>query len=246
MDIYWFEQTSADVPRENDWLSVAEQVRLSQFHIPKRRADWRLGRWTAKCAVSAYIGVLTSSPPLATIEICPASSGAPEVVVRNARPGLRISITHRDGTAACVVAPAGAAVGCDLEAIESHSTAFVADYFTREEQRMIEVESPLDRDVIATLLWSAKESALKALATGLRVDTRSVVVSRRGWNSGDNHPTTLWRSAAGNPWAPLEVRQSGGQLFYGWWQRSGGLLRTVVADPPPLRPRNLAVRRAAA
>ena len=181
-------------------------------------------------------------PPLRTIEICPAASGAPEVVVRNSRVSLRISLSHRDGTAACAVAPAGAAVGCDLEAIESRSAAFLADYFATEEQRMFEVGSPLERDVIATLLWSAKESALKALSTGLRLDTRSVVVNRRGAsNGGDATAPTSWHSAVDNGWSPLEVRHSHGQVFYGWWQRSGGFIRTVVADPPPLRPRSLAI-----
>ncbi len=235
MDIYWLEQTTADVPAENYWLSKVEQLRLSQFRIAKRQADWRLGRWTAKSAVSAYLGLLGSAPPLRTIEILPAASGAPQVMVRNARAGLHISLTHRDGTAACAVA-SGGAVGCDLEVVESRSAAFLADYFATEEQRMFEVESPLERDAIATLLWSAKESALKALSTGLRLDTRSVVVNRRGAGAQGS-----WNSAAENAWSPLEVRHSDDQVFYGWWQRSGGFIRTVVADPPPLRPRTLCV-----
>jgi len=246
MDIYWLEQTTADVPADNDWLSSAEQVRLRQFRVAKRQADWRLGRWTAKCAVSAYLGLWGSAPPRRTIEILPATTGAPQVMVRNARAGLHISLTHRDGTAACVVAPAGV-VGCDLEAIESRSAAFLADYFATEEQGMFEVESPLDRDAIATLLWSAKESALKALSTGLRLDTRSVVVNRRGaGKAGQAGAQGSWSSAAENGWSPLEVRHSDDQVFYGWWQRSGGFIRTVVADPPPLRPRTLCVTLAAA
>jgi len=54
-DVYWLEQTEADVPAEDDWLSEREAVRLGRMRIPKRRADWRLGRWTAKRALAACL-----------------------------------------------------------------------------------------------------------------------------------------------------------------------------------------------
>ncbi len=52
------------------------------------------------------------------------------------------------------------------------SDAFVADYFAPEEQTLIAHSSPADRELMLALLWSAKESALKALREGLRLDTR--------------------------------------------------------------------------
>ena len=64
------------------------------------------------------------------------------------------------------------ALGCDLEVIEPRSEEFVADYFTTEEQKMVSQAPIADRSKLLALLWSAKESALKALREGLRFDTR--------------------------------------------------------------------------
>src|SRR6476469_10047436 len=79
--VYWLEQTQADVPAENDWLSARESVCLSGLRVAKRRADWRLGRWTAKCAVASFLNLSMDAQDLAQIEIRPASSGAPEIFI---------------------------------------------------------------------------------------------------------------------------------------------------------------------
>ncbi len=39
MEIYWLEQTDADVPAENDWLSANEAVRLNTMRFARRRND---------------------------------------------------------------------------------------------------------------------------------------------------------------------------------------------------------------
>ena len=100
-----------------------------------------------------------------------------------------------------------------------------------------------DRSQLVTLLWSAKESALKALRTGLRLDTRSVIVSPLTQDQGEDelgHIRELYPSSrlpcALNNWCPLHVRCANGQVFQGWWQHTGSLLRTLVAAPRPLRP----------
>ena len=53
------------------------------------------------------------------------------------RPQVTISLSHRSGAAICAVAPAGVDLGCDLEVIEPRSEAFVADYFTVDEQALV-------------------------------------------------------------------------------------------------------------
>src|SRR5271165_6257725 len=177
MDVYWLEQAESDVPVEDHWLSAGEAARLEALHIAKRRADWRLGRWAAKRAVAAYLDVPRHLQALANIEIRPAQSGAPEVFILDTPAPASISLSHRDGTALCAVAPSGVALGCDLELVEPRSDAFIADYFTAEEQALVARMSLEDRPRLLALLWSAKESALKALGAGLRLDTRSVVVT---------------------------------------------------------------------
>lgn len=55
MSIFWLQQTMADVPTDNAWLCAREVLRLSEMKFTKRCNDWRLGRWTAKCAISEYL-----------------------------------------------------------------------------------------------------------------------------------------------------------------------------------------------
>ena len=74
------------------------------------------------------------------------------------------------------------ALGCDLELVEPRSDRFVADYLTAAEQQLVLGAGP-ERDLVANLIWSAKESALKVLRVGLRRDTRSVEVTLDGWGA---------------------------------------------------------------
>ena len=229
MEIYWLEQVAGDVPASDDWLSSSEQQVLASLRIPKRRSDWRLGRWTAKQAVAVRLQLPFGQQDLTAIEIQPDVSGAPEVVFLGRPAEISISLSHSDGTSACAIAEEGVAAGCDLEAIETRSEAFLSDYFTADEQRTI-ANLPLQlRELFTTLIWSAKESALKALRTGLRLDTRAVSVH---W---DDAPASAV-SGPSSPWSRLCVRYQ--QLvFEGWWRHDGHFVRTVVSVPhsgPPV------------
>ena len=222
--VYWLEQTEADVPAENDWLSAGESACFSGLRFAKRRGDWRLGRWTAKCAVASFKNLPTDAQSLAQIEIRPAASGAPDVFIANKPATVVVSISHSSGAAICAVAMAGVELGCDQEVIEARSEAFIADYFTESEQALVARVCAAERSRLVTLLWSAKESALKALREGLRLDTRSVTVS----------PISGAFNLTG--WSPLQVRYADGRNFHGWWQQGNGIVRTLVANPPPSSP----------
>jgi 4'-phosphopantetheinyl transferase len=229
IDVYWLEQTEADVPAHEQWLSAGEALRLHEMRFSKRRTDWRVGRWTAKNAVATYLRQPVGVRSLAEIEIIAAPSGAPEVFCANHPADVRISLSHREGTAACALTGSGLALGCDLEIIEPHNEAFLCDYFTAKERCLV-IGGVANRDLLSCLVWSAKESALKALQTGLRMDTRCVVVDLDK------------ASFAAGTWNALQVRQIGGQVFSGWWKQEGALVRTVVADPAPSLPVPLQIR----
>jgi 4'-phosphopantetheinyl transferase len=116
----------------------------------------------------------------------------------------------------CAVSSSLIRLGCDLELVEPRAKAFVEDYFTFEERDFVSRSPGRHHDRLITLLWSAKESTLKALREGLRLDTRCVVVrpdlqQPRGWTN-------------------LQVHCRNGELFYGWWREQRRILRTVVAD----------------
>jgi 4'-phosphopantetheinyl transferase len=249
MKVYWLEQTEADVPVSPEWLSASESAHLNALRVPKRRSDWRLGRWTAKRALSAYLKAPGDLHSLADIEIRPAASGAPEVFVAGQPAVASISLSHSNGTALCVAATFGTALGCDLELVEPRSDAFVADYFTSDEQALIAQASAAQRPWLLALLWSAKESALKALHEGLRLDTRSVAVSLLESPLTSAVDTGRWPEQSDltlrehlSIWHPLEVHHTDGAIFRGWSQRAGCLLRTLVAAPRPMTPIPLEVR----
>jgi 4'-phosphopantetheinyl transferase len=243
MDVYWLEQNAADVPPHNDWLTVSEVACLNAMRIPKRRSDWRLGRWTTKLGLSLHLNLPVDAQSLASIEIRPAASGSPEAFIVGRPASAGISISHCDGTALCAIAPLRTALGCDLELVETRSEVFVSDYFTAEEQALVAQAMAANRPWLVTLLWSAKESALKALHEGLRQDTRSVMVrlgddiilskkSLEPMTESVDHSLSQDRST----WRPLEVDSTGGEVFHGWWRQTGNRLRTLVSAPAPALP----------
>jgi 4'-phosphopantetheinyl transferase len=224
MRVYLLDQRQAEVPSGNDWLCDDEIQSLNTMRFLKRRTDWRLGRWTAKCAVATCLSLPTSGRALARIKIRASTSGAPEVYLGKAGPSLTISLSHREGTALCAVARSGVQLGCDLELVEPHGDAFIADYFHPEEQALFARISVAESPRMVALLWSAKESVLKALHEGLRLDTRSVIVS-------------LSLGACDLfGWSPFQVRCSDGQTFDGWSRSTAANLQTVVASPRPEAP----------
>jgi len=246
-EVYWLEQTEAELPASSDWLSASEAACLNRLRFAKRRTDWRLGRWTAKQALAIHLGLPSSPQALAHLEIRAAPSGAPEAFLADLPARVSISLSHRAGTALCLIAPSGTTLGCDLEMIEPRSDVFLADYFTSEEQTFVTRVPVADRPWLLAALWSGKESALKALTTGLRLDTRCVTVGlgdamARSEDQGRPRalPAFIFPPATERRrWSPLQVRYSQGRIFHGWWRQLGSLVSTVVADPSPARPTRL-------
>jgi 4'-phosphopantetheinyl transferase len=223
----WLSQGMADVPAGDNWLSPREAAWIARMRFPKRRGEFRLGRWTAKKALALYLGRDAATEALASIEIDRAPDGAPAPLVDGRPAHAYVTMTDRADQAVCLVGPPGTALGCDLELVEPRSDAFVGDFLTPAEQALVAAARSGDaRDLLANLLWCGKESALKVLRTGLRRDTRSVEVSFPGGPGVDG-------------WAPMSVRAVEGTVFPGWWQRFGAFVLTVAATEPCAPPRAL-------
>lgn len=173
--VRWLLQAAADVPTDDGWLAPVERARLAQLRVAKRRADWRLGRWTGKRAAAAALAVAADR-----IAVIAAAGGAPLVLLDGVPAPLAISLSHAGGRGLCAVAAAGTAVGCDLEVVASRSAAFAGDYFTAAERAWAGGDP-----CRVTLVWCAKEAALKALGEGLREHPRAVEVALDGRRSGD-------------------------------------------------------------
>jgi 4'-phosphopantetheinyl transferase len=216
--VRWLARGMHEVPGTSEWLSADEAARLESLRFAKRRTEIRLARWTAKHAIAHTLDLDRDLATLAGIGVRPAPTGAPVAVIGERDAPISVSMTDRADWAVCVVAPRTLAVGCDLELVEPRTDGFVRDWFTPAERDLIAATPPGEpRDVLANLVWSAKESALKVLQTGLRRDTRSVEVTLHD-HDGDRR------------WCRLTVEAEEGTVFAGWWRRYGFFVLTVAAD----------------
>jgi 4'-phosphopantetheinyl transferase len=56
VSLRWLSQGMADAPVDDAWLSPREAAWVARMRFPKRRSEFRLGRWTAKRALALYLG----------------------------------------------------------------------------------------------------------------------------------------------------------------------------------------------
>ncbi|MCB9650430.1 MAG: 4'-phosphopantetheinyl transferase superfamily protein [Deltaproteobacteria bacterium] len=216
----WLTRLAPHVPPGDAWLAPEEQAVQAGLRFPPRRASWRLGRWTAKQAVLHFLARPDDRPE--RVAILAAPDGAPEPHLDGAPLPLCLSITHRDDRAVAALCALPGRLGCDLEAVAHREPSFAATYLTDDEQAW--ATGP-EEDLRVTLAWSAKESALKHARTGLRRDTRSVVVE------ADTRGPGPWRRGA-----LLDLERD--LTLTLWWRGLDGGVLTVATDPdaPPPEP----------
>lgn len=221
----WLARGEQHLPDGTDWLSEAEERYAASMRFTKRRTEFLVARWTAKHALAEVLGLDAAPANLRRVEVRHRPTGAPLACVDGAPAGVQISLTDRAGWAVCVVSDDPARIGCDLELVEARSAGFVRDFLTAAEQRFVgDAADPAARNLAANLIWSATESALKVLETGLRRDTRSVDI-------------TVLRASDG--WGELAARTAEGEVFPGWWRRFGDFVLTVATEVALPAPREL-------
>lgn len=216
--VHWLMVPWKSVPGTVNWLHADEKAVLGRFRFAKKRRDWLLGRWTAKQALLARMQGARPGLETSRIAVLPAEDGAPEAWLDGQRLEVCLSLSHSSGMGLCAIGGRGLKIGCDLEKIEPRSPALVKDFFTPREQKMVNDVGEEQAPLVANLIWSAKESALKAMRTGLRVDPRKVQI--------DCAPH-LDKGA----WNPLRVTvQDPGMEFFGAWRVRSGFVLTMVSD----------------
>jgi 4'-phosphopantetheinyl transferase len=218
----WLTVTAADLPKDHAWLGPRERHVLAGLSVPHRRHDWMLGRLAAKRASLVAAQWLVGLGG-GEVEIIAAPDGAPEAWLDGRPAPFTISLSHSGGLGACLVVRAGVMAGCDVELVERRALVFAADWFTEAELKLVSDTSSDRRDLLVTLIWSAKESVLKAVRQGLRVDPRHVEVRLVETDSADEG------------WRPLLAIEAG-RRFNGWWRREGQLVMTAVMDPADRSP----------
>jgi 4'-phosphopantetheinyl transferase len=213
-ELGWLTRELGDVPLHDRWLSERERQALSALRVAKRRADWRLGRWAAKAAVATWRGVAPES-----VVITAADDGAPEALIEGEEADVALSLSHRAGRALATVADGPIALGCDLEALEPRSPAFLREWLGPVERDLVEAQAPERRELAANLVWTAKEAASKARREGLRLNVRQATIEVDGLE----RPPGSWR--------PVRITWREGPVGSGWWRGESGWVMTVVSDP---------------
>jgi 4'-phosphopantetheinyl transferase len=221
--VYWTLVDSQQVPLEaSGVLTPAEFQKFSAFRFPKRRNEWFLGRYTGKALVHRIPAYHQFS--LNQIEIDNTPEGMPYLQLPGrASPEECLTISHSDHFSLCALSPGSKfRVGADLEKIEARTETFILDYFTTAERELVDTYPAETRAVAVTLIWSAKESMLKALGVGLRWDTRLVEVhSLRGLLPG---------SMLQGKWQKIRIgeRQASQRAWVAWWQQKDQFILTLA------------------
>ncbi len=218
----WYSQHLAELPAGDTWLGPRERHALAGLRVDRRRSDWRLGRWTAKAALSSRFGIAPEQ-----VEILAAVDGAPEVWLGRRRSAVSLSISHRGGRAIAAVANPPLIAGCDLELIEPRSDAFVREWLAPHERQQLFSLPAAERALRANLIWAAKEAAAKVRREGLRLDVRQAVVRAE-------------MEVAVEQWRKLTVEWPGrAHATEGWWRAEPGWVMVVASNPAAAVPRRL-------
>lgn len=196
MPIFWSLKRITDQINEINltdpslYLGKQENAVYQKFKFLKRQREWLGARLVTKDLIRAS-DQRWKQTTIQNIEILNEESGAPFLHIqgRQEYPG-RVSLSHSNGYAFCAYSPDDISFGVDLELVETRSKVFSEDFFTTKESEQIAKIDIVEQSQYVTVIWSGKESVLKALSTGLRVDTRSVEVTipeepveKNGWRS---------------------------------------------------------------
>jgi 4'-phosphopantetheinyl transferase len=244
--IHWLVQSADAYPDSSEGvvldgvLHPREQAKFATLKTEKRRQDWLLGRRTAKQLIGeVMVNQIGEKLPFDSIEVQNGAMGDPIVncqiaadrwsrvngqrEVSNLQSLISLSISHSNSHAFCaLVEKPDWPLGADIERIEGRSAEFVTDYFTKEEQVLVNQASDDMRNVVVTAVWSAKEAVLKALHLGLTVDTRAVACLL---DVGAERPLT---------WTPFTIHCDDTRLPHppppltGWWRTYENFVLTLV------------------
>ena len=133
----------------------------------RQDAERRASRVAARRAIRGIVGTSatiqlrgrTSRAPFVRInrsQQCRGRSLSPSVRGASGAATVVLSLSHRDGKAAAIAAPAGECVGIDVERLAPLDAAHARRFLTTREQCCV-------TDVPLAVLWSLKEAFWKAL-----------------------------------------------------------------------------------
>lgn len=159
---------------EAEFLSSSEETqKLYKFLDPKRQNSFLAGRIAAKRLIRSELEI----DPDMQIEVRNSKSeekkGLPQIFINSKEVKNRVlSISHSEDLACAILSTKK--VGADIELVETRHPALVEEAFTESEQTYF--HNLQDKDLMITMIWSAKEAVLKSLGTGLLISAKSVEI----------------------------------------------------------------------
>jgi 4'-phosphopantetheinyl transferase len=147
------------------WLSDAELLRLDTFGSEKRRQEFLLGRAAARQLLASQFGI-----PEKDVVIEVGADGAPRIPY----PRWRLSIAHsRDLAAATVFSQQ---IGVDVEPIVQRRSDLYR-YLLHPDEYPVLAHTKLPHNEAQILLWSLKESVLKARRSGFQISPKRLKIA---------------------------------------------------------------------
>ena len=244
----WWGDPNLAMQYRADLLQAVDRERAENARSARAERDWRVSR--------ALLQQIRS--------VAPESSGAAPLspdqsVLSPGQPAL--SLSHSSGHALVGIAPAGWRIGVDLEAIRARDTARVAPWCCTdaEQQALARCAGEARRSKAFYLLWTLKESFIKAANLDFPADMRSVGLmpdapsgpaldspANAGWET-DGHPWAGWRlrapQAGWHAWAAVvddawvatvvwrpSLEATGGDVMPGDATRDGAMGGDATSD----------------
>lgn len=129
--------------------------------VEKRKKSYLLGRFSAKQAVSSFVGLQNPQ----NIFIKPGFFNQPIFINAHYR-NIQVSISHCEDIGTAVAFPEDLPMGIDVESIDLSKAGVLESQMTENEKEMMK-SFPYSYITMLTLLWTAKEALSKVLKTGL-------------------------------------------------------------------------------
>jgi 4'-phosphopantetheinyl transferase EntD len=145
-------------------LATVDELPEAARELPD--AEYVASRVAAQRAIRGIVG------DGGTIEVHRRPHRAPvaQLLHDSSRRSIALSLTHSDGRAAAIAAPAGSRIGIDLEHVEAIDPARERFFLTERERRSV-------GRIATAVLWTLKEAAWKALRLGSSVGFHELELS---------------------------------------------------------------------
>lgn len=168
------------------YVGIAEQMRAAEFTHPDDAMTYAAQQTLMRCMAASVLDIKPTGaaeiPVDRTCRLCEtgADHGKPRIE------GVNLNMSRTIGMTVGAYTPAHDVVlGVDVERLRGSLHNSLDRVALAETEKTLLAEAPAEhQQLLRTLLWSAKESVLKATGHGLSVDPRTVVITPTD-NTGD-------------------------------------------------------------